>query len=197
VYVGSRLKRAQHPGRRYLKCQPSSRIGENPPYGMIGGIEETSASCEARSAPRSYPTGGGRLPPVTRWEEPQGFPLSRLCSGRAGSEVCDTTAPRRLPSIAKPPAAYELKGRKIVSLLVRAQRNFSDPLARPGPRCFKVKSTSLAPSLRAKRSNPGPQERLDCFVAEPVIRRAFARPVGVAYPTSCCAILPPSFRGDA
>ena len=67
VYVGSRLKRAQHPGRRYLKCQPSSRIGENPPYGMIGGIEETSASCEARSAPRSYPTGRGRLPPATRW----------------------------------------------------------------------------------------------------------------------------------
>ena len=30
--------------------------GENPPYGMIGGIEETSASFEARSAPRSYPT---------------------------------------------------------------------------------------------------------------------------------------------
>src|SRR3954465_5436511 len=36
--------------------QPSSRTGENPPYGMSGGIEETSASCEARSAPRSYPT---------------------------------------------------------------------------------------------------------------------------------------------
>jgi hypothetical protein len=35
---------------------------------MIGGIEETSASCEARSAPRSYPTGGGRLPPATRWD---------------------------------------------------------------------------------------------------------------------------------
>jgi hypothetical protein len=55
-YVGSRLKRAWHPGRHHPKCQPSSRIGENPPYGMIGGIEETSASCEARSAPRSYPT---------------------------------------------------------------------------------------------------------------------------------------------
>jgi hypothetical protein len=27
---------------------------------MIGGIEETSASFEARSAPRSYPTAGGR-----------------------------------------------------------------------------------------------------------------------------------------
>ena len=38
---------------------PSSRTGENPPYGMIGGIEETSASFEARSAPRSYPTAGG------------------------------------------------------------------------------------------------------------------------------------------
>src|SRR5271163_3912728 len=54
--VGSRLKLAWKPGRRHLKSQPSSRIEENPPYGMIGGIEETSASCEARSAPRSYPT---------------------------------------------------------------------------------------------------------------------------------------------
>jgi hypothetical protein len=31
-------------------------LRENPPYGMIGGIEETSASFEARSAPRSHPT---------------------------------------------------------------------------------------------------------------------------------------------
>src|SRR6476469_2695655 len=49
-----------------LISQPSSRTGENPPYGMIGRIEETSASFEARSAPRSYPTpdrddGGRRL----------------------------------------------------------------------------------------------------------------------------------------
>ena len=44
------------PGRHRLESQPSSRTGENPPYGMIGGIEETSASYEARSAPRSYPT---------------------------------------------------------------------------------------------------------------------------------------------
>ena len=43
-------------GRRRSKCQPSSRIGENPPYGMMGRVEETSASFEARSAPRSYPT---------------------------------------------------------------------------------------------------------------------------------------------
>jgi hypothetical protein len=38
---------------------PSSRIGENPPYGMIGRVEETSASFEARSTPRLYPTAGG------------------------------------------------------------------------------------------------------------------------------------------
>src|SRR6476660_5906226 len=59
--VGSRLKLAWKPGRRHLKSQPSSRIGENSPYGMIGGIEETSASSEARSAPRSYPTTATRL----------------------------------------------------------------------------------------------------------------------------------------
>src|SRR3954451_25184803 len=44
------------PGRPRLIGPPSSRTGENPPYGMSGGIEETSASFEARSAPRSYPT---------------------------------------------------------------------------------------------------------------------------------------------
>src|SRR5262249_4001977 len=44
------------PGRHRLESQPSSRTGENPPYGMIGRIEETSASFEARSAPRSYPS---------------------------------------------------------------------------------------------------------------------------------------------
>jgi hypothetical protein len=45
-------------GKVPSESQPSSRIGENPPYGMRGGIEETSASCEARYAPRSYPTTG-------------------------------------------------------------------------------------------------------------------------------------------
>ena len=41
----------RHPDSRLtlsrLICQPSSRTGENPPYGMIGRIEETSASFEA------------------------------------------------------------------------------------------------------------------------------------------------------
>src|SRR6516165_4378376 len=54
--AGSRLKPLNDPGRHRLESQPSSRTGENPPYGMMGGIEETSASFEARSAPRSHPT---------------------------------------------------------------------------------------------------------------------------------------------
>ena len=56
AHVGSRLKLSDAPGRPRLICQPFSRTGENPPYGILGGIEETSASFEARSAPRSYPT---------------------------------------------------------------------------------------------------------------------------------------------
>ena len=58
AYAGSRLELSDALGRRRPKRHPSSRIGENPPYGMTGGIEETSASFEARSAPRSYPTYG-------------------------------------------------------------------------------------------------------------------------------------------
>jgi ABC transporter substrate binding protein len=59
--VGRRMPGAglscQSSGKAPLESQPSSRTGENPPYGMSGGIVETSASFEARSAPRSYPTG--------------------------------------------------------------------------------------------------------------------------------------------
>src|SRR5215831_6504013 len=48
AYAGRRLELSDVSGRHRLKCHPSSRTGENPPYGMIGGIEETSASFEAR-----------------------------------------------------------------------------------------------------------------------------------------------------
>src|ERR1700682_71457 len=61
AHAGSRLKLNYERGRSRLTSQPSSRTGENPPYGMIGGIEETSASSEARSAPRSHPTPGRRI----------------------------------------------------------------------------------------------------------------------------------------
>ena len=43
-------------GRHRLIGRPSSRTGENPPYGMREGTEETSASFEVRTAPRSYST---------------------------------------------------------------------------------------------------------------------------------------------
>ena len=58
AYAGSRLKLIDASGRSRLIRQPFSRNGENSPYGMLGGIVETSASFEARSAPRSYPTIG-------------------------------------------------------------------------------------------------------------------------------------------
>jgi hypothetical protein len=37
AHAGSRLKLTDALGRRCPKCHPSSRTGENPPYGMIGG----------------------------------------------------------------------------------------------------------------------------------------------------------------
>src|SRR5215471_18394756 len=59
-YAGSRLNLKNVAGRSRLTSQPSSRTGENPPYGMIGRVEETSASFEVRSAPRHLPDCGGR-----------------------------------------------------------------------------------------------------------------------------------------
>src|SRR5262249_59775748 len=53
---GRQAKAADDPESHRLESQPPSRTGETPPYGMIGRVEETSASFEARSAPRSYPT---------------------------------------------------------------------------------------------------------------------------------------------
>jgi hypothetical protein len=63
--AGSRLKLIDASGRSRLIRQPFSRNGENSPYGMLGGIVETSASFEARSAPRSYPTGKEPVRPRT------------------------------------------------------------------------------------------------------------------------------------
>src|SRR4029077_7451771 len=49
-------------GWSHLKASLPAVLRENPPYGMRGGIEETSASCEARYAPRSYPPGAAASP---------------------------------------------------------------------------------------------------------------------------------------
>jgi hypothetical protein len=54
--AGSRLKPPITQEGTAWKASLPAVLRENPPYGMIGGIEETSASFEVRSAPRSYPT---------------------------------------------------------------------------------------------------------------------------------------------
>src|SRR5271167_2815214 len=54
--AGSRLKPPITQEGTAWKASLPAVLRENPPYGMIGGIEETSASFEARFAPRSYPT---------------------------------------------------------------------------------------------------------------------------------------------
>src|ERR1700740_3218884 len=56
VNYGGVLIAPLHLGRPRLIGRPWSRIGETPPYGILGGTMETSASFEARSAPSSYPT---------------------------------------------------------------------------------------------------------------------------------------------
>jgi hypothetical protein len=53
-------------GKALSEMPAFNRTGENPPYGMIGGTVETSASFEARSAPLSYPSAGGRPAMVVR-----------------------------------------------------------------------------------------------------------------------------------
>jgi hypothetical protein len=53
----------------------------NPPSGMSGGIEETSASFEARTAPRSYPT----IPGIRQDDELQSSELPLL--GLLRSEI--------------------------------------------------------------------------------------------------------------
>ena len=88
-------------GRCRSKCQPSSRIGENPPYGMIGRVEETSASFEARSAPRLYPTAGGaramRVPTATSGASSSRFSAARRRVAARGARAAAGDAGDRLP----------------------------------------------------------------------------------------------------
>src|SRR5439155_26694004 len=68
-------------GKASPDSQPSSRTGENPPYGMIGEAMETSASFEARSAPSPYPTACHNL------RSPTLAPAPRLARGRFGGAM--------------------------------------------------------------------------------------------------------------
>ncbi len=66
---------------------------ENPPYGMIGGIEETSASFEARSAPRSYPTNyGANLICAKADVARSSTGTERYCRENPGSDVVPMSA---------------------------------------------------------------------------------------------------------
>src|SRR6266498_3124921 len=76
-------------GRHRLRCQPCSRIGENPPYGMIGGIEETSAS--SKPDPRLDPT---RLGPATPRSD-SGLPQTTAVVAVRGPEQERQTGARR------------------------------------------------------------------------------------------------------
>src|SRR6202011_5642323 len=68
VYAGSRLKPADVREGAALHASLPAVSGKTRPYGMIGRVEETSASFEARSAPRLYPTErlGVKFPGPTR-----------------------------------------------------------------------------------------------------------------------------------
>lgn len=58
---------------------------------------------------------------------------------------------------------------------------------RIGARAGRIGRFASTSQLRAKRSNPAHDlRRLDCLVAEPVIARAFARPVGSSQMTGVC-----------
>jgi hypothetical protein len=71
-------------GRHLSISQPGSRTGENPPYGILGGTMETSASFEARSAPSPYPTTGMKQRMENSYEKGPAICL--------GPESCAATA---------------------------------------------------------------------------------------------------------
>ena len=79
-------------GRCCPTCQPSSRIGENPPCGMIGGVEETSASFEARSVRSGRSASAAKWIAVAAAATPRhkAPPLAFLGSGGAQVSPADS-----------------------------------------------------------------------------------------------------------
>src|SRR5712675_388055 len=100
MYVGSRLKRAWKSGRRHLKSLPSSRTGENPPYGMIGGSRKRRH--HSKPGPRLDPTRPNRIDPESCASTREGIgealtgerigqPLSRESTLIPGADVVPVT----------------------------------------------------------------------------------------------------------
>jgi hypothetical protein len=70
------LGNVRHGETETPSCNRKSGNGNpSPTAGRAQFLSQPSASFEARSAPRSYPTGGGRLPPATRWARGNSRPL--------------------------------------------------------------------------------------------------------------------------
>src|SRR5580704_10141683 len=79
AYAGSRLELSDALGRRRPKRHPSSRTGENAPYGMIGGSRRRRH--HSKPGPRLDPT---RLPshfPTASHRNSLPAATSRLCQG--------------------------------------------------------------------------------------------------------------------
>jgi hypothetical protein len=161
AYAGSRLKLSGALGRRRPKCHPSSRTGENPPYGMLGGIEETSASFEARSAPRSYPTVRGGWEVLERLAVPD-----HVHSGVARARYYDRgllirgSLPRggtTMSAKAAMPAASGAQGRlkPAGELVAPVPRNWRRARPSCGIRhCGSLRLLSSRSSERSRRSPP-------------------------------------------
>src|SRR5215469_4487383 len=82
-YAWCGLNPLWHEERRCLIGQPSSRTGENPPYGMIGEVVETSASFQARYRATTLP--GGQREPAPAKRVPDTEPERRAQCARAGT----------------------------------------------------------------------------------------------------------------
>src|SRR6266516_3046603 len=77
AYAGSMLKPRMIQEGAARKASLPAVLGKIRRNGMIGGIEETSASFEARSAPRSYPTTPSECPQMTRGRDGTSSVISR------------------------------------------------------------------------------------------------------------------------
>src|SRR3954452_16575629 len=108
---------------------------------MSGGIEETSASFEARSAPRSYPTPGGRsvlsVPPAIKSASQQAY-------GRRGRALLAHPAHR--PSA--PERTFDVLRRPDIFTCYRQPLAGRTRLNASGARVDLLAKAALIPSCR-------------------------------------------------
>ena len=96
VYAGSRLKLKDVPGRSRLICQPWSRTGENPPYGILGGSRKR----------RHHSKPGPRLDPTRQELTHEAQQVCGL-SGRRCGELRSRYRKRHPPLLLTPTQPYQ------------------------------------------------------------------------------------------